>query len=212
MNNSSSSSSSSVQEPAQEQTLSAEDREKLLKSGKIELIKDLLWVSKRRENGRFRCAHFGEISAKVVSIILQEGEESSEQYIRQVIQDEFTGLNDGLEGKTLIDLAKDEYIRIENGLWVRTHENGDSEVRVFDETADEFEKQQAAGTDEDWIQARIEANEEKLAVVSSILAVEEQRLVKERQIGPNDPCPCGAKRPDGKSMKFKKCDCKEYHD
>ena len=35
--------------------------------------------------------------------------------------------------------------------------------------------------------------------------VKQHESIVRRLTGPNDPCPCGAKRPDGGPMKFKKC-------
>ena len=41
-------------------------------------------------------------------------------------------------------------------------------------------------------------------------APKKQPVKKKNKIKPNDPCPCG-RQVNGKPVKWKKCDCKEYH-
>lgn len=57
------------------------------------------------------------------------------------------------------------------------------------------------------LKVRITAQAPKASVESPMKKIERKESVvdAEKKIGRNDPCPCGAKYPDGRSMKYKHC-------
>lgn len=163
-----------------------------------------VFLSKHKgADGKRQLSFFGSVAQEVAR--MQASGEDWEDFVRSLVFEYNTGESDGLPEDEIEELHDEEFLRIEEDLWVKYDEEAGCEVRVFNEKADEWEREQKAGTDEDWVTARVEKNTERNNLVAQFLQVTEVRENLERQVQPNAPCPCGKKNAQGNPVKFKKC-------
>lgn len=171
----------------------------LVGQGFVEVAPDI-WISEKRSDGKHEYRLFGQVAFRY------EQQEDGEAFVRQEVLDWNNGQHDDLPHEMLDRLHEGGYFREQRDLWLSIDEESNVDVQAFGEVAEEWEKACASQSDEDWVASKMEANEERLRLVASFLELGESReLGGEKQVGPNDPCPCGKLNGAGRPVKYKKC-------